>query len=96
MADDAKPEPVPFPVEVTVNGVRIRDDLRYSKIPEPLVVCRNNVPWRVLSARFFYGVFVSIQIVRPKLTLGIVAFADLPLPRWILEPLLKTGQLFRD
>ena len=59
---------------------RIRDDLRYSQIAEPLVVCRNYVPGRVLSARFCYGVFISIHIFWPKGALGVVTFTDLPLP----------------
>src|SRR5262249_41127881 len=44
---------------------RIGNDLRHRKIPEPLVVCWNNVPGRVPCACFCDRIFVSVRIFRP-------------------------------
>ena len=56
------------------------DDLRHLKVAEQFVILR------VLGQ--CQGVFLGLDIL-PKPAFGEVAFADLPLPRWILEPLLE-------
>jgi hypothetical protein len=68
---------------------RVRDDLRYTEVAKPLVVCGNNVPWRMLRARQCQRIFVCFDVLRPQLALRVVAFADLPVPRWIVEPLFE-------
>jgi hypothetical protein len=72
---------------------RVRDDLRYREVAEPLVVCRNDVPGGVLRARQGHGVLVRVHVLRPQLAFGVVAFADLPIPRRVVEPLLEARQL---
>jgi hypothetical protein len=56
MPDDAKPEPIPFPVEVTVNGVRVTVTLMLKpgtavtavpltvESPEPVAVAAGDTP----------------------------------------------------
>ena len=72
---------------------RIGDDLRYRKVAEPLVVCRNDVPGRTLRAGHSHGILIGLDVLRPQLALGVVAFADLPMPRRIIESLLEAQQL---
>src|SRR5579875_220071 len=40
------------------------------------------------------GILVSFYIVIPKLMFGIIGFADLPVTRGIIEPLLEARKLF--
>src|SRR5215472_12597773 len=60
----------------------------------PYYTRRNDVPGRALRAGQGYGVLVCLHILRPQLAFGVVAFADLPISRRIVEPLLETRQLF--
>jgi hypothetical protein len=62
---------------ISIDGI---DDLRYRKVAEQFVI------QRVLGQ--CQGVFLGLDVL-PKPAFGEVAFADLPLPRWILEPPLE-------
>src|SRR5262249_44933203 len=44
---------------------RIGNNLRHREIPEPFMVCWNNVPGRVLRTRFCDRFLVSVSIFRP-------------------------------
>src|SRR6516165_11777655 len=69
----------------------ISDDLRNSEVAKPLVVRGNDVPGRMLGAGRCNSVLVRLHILWPQLALGVVAFADLPMPRRVLEPLREPG-----
>src|ERR1700745_190659 len=70
---------------------RISYNLRHGEIAKPLVVRGNNIPWRALGAGRCNCLLVRLHILRPQLSFGVVAFADLPMPRRILEPLREAG-----
>ena len=71
----------------------VGDDLRHREIAEPFVVGRDDEPRRVLGARQRHGILVGRDVFRPQLALGIVALADLPVPRRIVEPLREAREL---
>src|SRR5437016_10327314 len=50
---------------------RVRYDLRDGEIAKPLVVGRDDVPWRVLRARLLHGVLERLNVVGPELALGL-------------------------
>ena len=53
----------------------------------------NDVPGSPLRARQRNGILVSLDVLRPQFALGVVALADLPLPRRIIEALLEALKL---
>jgi hypothetical protein len=69
------------------------DDLRNGQVAEPLVVGGNDVPGRVLAAGLAQRLFVGFDVVGPELALGVVAFADFPVARRVVEPLLEALEL---
>ena len=48
----------------------------------------------VLGAGAAQGVFIGRRVLRPKLPLGIIGLADLPVPRRIVQPPLEPPELF--
>src|SRR5271163_1074976 len=70
------------------------DDLRYSQVAEPFVIGRNDVPRPVFGAGFSENVLESFRVVVPQRAFLVVAVADLPVAHGIVEPLLKSFQLF--
>ena len=66
-----------------VHGVG--NDPRYGKAAKPFLVRGNDVPGRALGTCQRNGVFIGLHIFRPKLAFGVVAFADLPTPRRIVQ-----------
>src|SRR5262249_26387158 len=75
-----------------VHGVG--DDLGDCQIAKPLVIGWNDEPGRVLGAGLFHRVLVCRDVFRPQLALGIVAFADLPMSRRIVQALREARELF--
>ena len=67
----------------------VRDDLRDSEVPKPLVVRRDDVPRRVARAGLLQGVLERGDVLRPELALGVVGLADLPVPRRIVQPFFE-------
>src|SRR5262245_19932212 len=70
------------------------DYLRNDQVAEPLPVGGNDVPGRFLGAGQPQCVLECLGIVVPQFALGIVAFADLPIPLRIIEPGSEALQLF--
>ena len=69
----------------------LRDDLRYRQVAEPLVVRRNNKPWRVIRARLTQHLLEGGDVIVPVRAFLVVGLADLPLPGRVFEPLLEAG-----
>ena len=67
----------------------INDDSRYGQVTKPFMVCWDDIPGHTLRARHRKSVFVGLHVLRPQLTLRVIALTYLPLPRWIVESLLE-------
>src|SRR6478672_2234733 len=72
---------------------RIGDDLGDGEIAKPFVVGGNDEPGRVLGAGLLHSTLVGGNVFRPQLAFRIVAFADLPLPRRIIQTLREAREL---
>ena len=73
---------------------RIGDDVGNRQIAKPFVICRDDEPGRMFGRAARQGRLEGLDVVVPFFALGIVAGADLPLVRRIVEPRLETLELF--
>src|SRR5580698_309436 len=69
------------------------NDPGYRQIPEPFVVRRDDEPRSELSTGPMEHIFERSHVIFPVLPLQVVGFADLPVPGWIIQSSLESGQL---